>query len=73
MVEALSEKNGLDADGFATTDAWMAETITHRYPLALERIVRGHTQITLNPATILISLDNDMFTPDGWSKKAATW
>jgi len=36
----------------------MAETIGHRYPLALERIVRGHTQVTLNPATILISLDN---------------
>ena len=36
----------------------MAETMGHRYPLALERIVRGHTRVTLNPATILISLDN---------------
>jgi hypothetical protein len=36
----------------------MAETLNHRYPLALERIVRGHTRVTLNPATILISLDN---------------
>ena len=58
VVEALSQKNRLDADGFATADAWMAETLTHRYPLALERIVRGHTCVTLNPATILISLDN---------------
>jgi len=57
-VEALSLKGQLDADGFATGDAWMAETMTHRYPLALERIVRGHTRVTLNPATILISLDN---------------
>jgi len=37
----------------------MAETLTHRYPLALERIARAHTRITLNPATILISLSND--------------
>ena len=58
VVEALTHENLLDADGFATADAWMAETLDHRYPLALERIVRGHTQVTLNPATILISLDN---------------
>jgi hypothetical protein len=58
VVEALAQKNQIDSDGFATSDAWMAETIGHRYPLALERIVRGHTQVTLNPATILISLDN---------------
>ena len=36
----------------------MAETMTNHYPIALERIVRGHTHVTLNPATILISLDN---------------
>jgi hypothetical protein len=59
VVEALSLKNQLDSDGFATAEAWMAETMTHRYPLALERIVRAHTQVTLNPATILISLNND--------------
>ena len=58
VVEGLTRRNHFDSDGFATSDAWMAETIAHRYPLALERIVRGHTQVTLNPATILISLDN---------------
>ena len=58
-LEALTKKNQFDPDGFATADAWMAETIGHRYPLALERIVRGHTHVTLNPATILISLDNN--------------
>jgi hypothetical protein len=59
VVEALSKRNQLDSDGFATADAWMAETMTHRYPLAPERIVRAHTQVTFNPATILISLNND--------------
>jgi hypothetical protein len=58
VVAALSRQGQFDADGFAAADAWMAETLTNRYPLALERIVRGHTRVTMNPATILISLDN---------------
>ena len=65
MVEALARKKLLDADGFATADAWMAATLTNRYPLALERIVRGLTRVTLNPATILISLDNH-YVHSGW-------
>ncbi|MSU35472.1 MAG: hypothetical protein EXS36_10225 [Pedosphaera sp.] len=35
--------------------------MTHHYPLALERIVCGLTRVNLNPATILISLDNHYF------------
>jgi hypothetical protein len=64
-VEALARKKLLDADGFATADAWMAATMTNRYPLALERIVRSLTRVTLNPATILISLDNH-YVHAGW-------
>jgi hypothetical protein len=64
-AEALARQKLLDADGFATADAWMAATLTNRYPLALERIVRGLTQVTLNPATILISLDNQ-YVHSGW-------
>ena len=43
----------------------MAATLTNHYPLALERIVRGLTRVTLNPATILISLDNH-YVHCGW-------
>ena len=68
VVEALARKQLLDAAGFATADAWMAETLSHRYPLALERIVRGHTRAALNPATILISLDN-AYVHAGWFVK----
>jgi hypothetical protein len=68
VVKALSQKNRLDADGFATADDWMAETLTNRYPMALERIVRGHTHVTLNPATILISLNNH-YVHSGWLVK----
>ena len=64
-VEALKRNHELDADGFAPADAWMAVTMTNRYPLALERIVRGFTRNVLNPATILISLDN-RHVNDGW-------
>jgi hypothetical protein len=64
----LAQKNQLDADGFATADAWMAATMANRYPLALERIVRGLTRVTLNPATILISLDNQ-YVNAGWLVK----
>lgn len=58
VLDALARKRQLDSDGFASADAWMHETITHRYPLALERIARGHTQVTVNPASILISLSH---------------
>jgi hypothetical protein len=65
VAGALAQKKLLDADGFAPADVWMAATLTNRYPLALERIARGLTQVTLNPATILISLNND-YVHCGW-------
>jgi hypothetical protein len=71
VVAALAKKNQLDADGFATADSWMAETMTHRYPLALERIVQGLTRITLNPATILLSLSNG-YVHAGWLVKKSS-
>src|SRR6266576_82791 len=71
VAEALSKKNQLDSAGFATADAWMAETLAHRYPLALERIVRGHTRVALNPASILISLTNG-YVHAGWLVKKAS-
>lgn len=65
VVEALARRNKLDANGFATADDWMNETMTNHYPLALQRIVRGLTRVTLNPATILVSLNNH-YINDGW-------
>jgi hypothetical protein len=65
VVEALARDHQLDAQGFATADAWMAATMTNYYPLAPERIVRGLTHAALNPATILISLDNH-YVNAGW-------
>jgi hypothetical protein len=68
VVEALKQKNLLGTDGFATADDWMAATMTCHYPLALERIVHGFTSATLNPATILISLNNQ-YVNSGWLVK----
>jgi hypothetical protein len=58
VVETLKNKGALDSDGFAKSDAWMAETLALPYPVALERIVRGHTRVTLNPSTVIVSLKN---------------
>ena len=65
VAKELAQEKLLDADGYATADAWMAATMTNHYPLALERIARGLTRVTLNPATILISLDNG-YAHSGW-------
>ncbi len=65
VVDALAKENRLDVNGFATAGDWMAATMTNRYPLALERIVTGLTRITLNPATILVSLNNG-YVNAGW-------
>ena len=72
VVETLAQKHQLDANGFATADDWMAATMTHRYPLACERIVQGLTRITLNPATILLSLSNG-FVNDSWLIDKSRW
>ncbi|HYG34783.1 MAG TPA: hypothetical protein VEC99_08370 [Clostridia bacterium] len=69
VMEILSRQHRLSPEGFATADDWMDATLTHRYPLALERIVQGHTRITLNPASILISLKNGYVHAD-WFIKA---
>jgi hypothetical protein len=59
VLDSLAKMNLLDAKGFAASDAWMAATMTNHYPLAPERIAGGLARVTLNPATILISLKND--------------
>ena len=69
--EALAQNHQLDAGGFATADAWMAATMTNRYPMAPERIVRGLTRGALNPATILVSLDNRYVNADWLTEKGS--
>lgn len=71
VVHSLAQNHQLDADGFASADDWMNATLTNHYPLALERIVRGLTRNTLNPATILISLDN-RYVNDSWAVQAGS-
>jgi hypothetical protein len=71
VAATLNENHQLDADGFAAADVWMNATTTNHYPLALERIVRGLTSSTLNPATILISLDN-RYVNDDWLIQAGS-
>jgi hypothetical protein len=65
VIATLAASHMLDSEGFASPDAWAAETFTHHYPLALERIVRGHTKMALNPASIIVSLKNT-HVHSGW-------
>jgi len=58
VVAALTERGCFEESGFASAQAWTEATMAHRYPLAPERIVRGHTRLALNPAPLLISLEN---------------
>jgi hypothetical protein len=66
VTAALARNHQLEAGGFATAEAWMAATVGQHYPLALERIVRGLTRGALNPANILVSLDNH-YVNDSWA------
>ncbi len=65
VIGVMKRDNTLDADGFASADAWMNATFTQRYPDALERIVQGHTRVTQNPATIIVGLKNG-YIHSGW-------
>jgi hypothetical protein len=47
-------------DGYASAAMWLRYTAAEPFPAAPPRIVRGHTAITLNPAPILVSLDDRM-------------
>ncbi len=58
VVQSLVRNGQADSHGFAAADVWMNATMTKHYPLALQRIARGLTSVTMNPATILVSLDN---------------
>lgn len=55
IVAAMRAEKALDADGFADTDTWKRYTMTAEFPVAVPRIVRGHTVVTLNPAPVLVS------------------
>lgn len=59
IVDRMQRDKAIDAEGFADSPTWIRYTSSSRYPVALERIVRGHTVVTLNPAPILVSLSDD--------------
>lgn len=56
LAERLREAGEADADGFATPEAWLRVSVEHDYPAALPRIVRGHREVTRNPAPVLLSI-----------------
>lgn len=55
-LETMRAERAIDADGFADLETWKRFTMNAEFPVAVPRIVRGHTVVTLNPAPILVSL-----------------
>jgi hypothetical protein len=52
----LAADGRLDDAGFAAPSAWFEVSKDQRYPAALQRIMRGHHDVTQNPAPILVSV-----------------
>lgn len=60
VLERMAHDREVSSDGYASAAVWVRYTAAELFPAAPPRIVRGHTAITLNPAPILVSLDDKM-------------
>ncbi len=58
VLVRMQHDHAVDADGYADAATWLRYTAAEFYPAAPPRIVAGHSRITLNPAPILVSLDD---------------
>lgn len=56
VIARMAAAGLVDANGFAAESTWVRETVHTRYPVAVPRIVYGHTAATRNPAPILVSV-----------------
>lgn len=55
IVDSLSDRGVLDADGFAGEDDWWQATKSHRYTDPLRRIFGGFNFYVDNPADVIVS------------------
>ena len=60
VLARMQHDREVSPDGYASAAIWLRYTAAEPFPAAPPRIVRGHTAITLNPAPILVSLDDRM-------------
>lgn len=58
VLVRMTYDHAVSADSFATAATWLRYTAAEPFPAAPPRIVAGHTAVTLNPAPILVSLDD---------------
>jgi hypothetical protein len=58
IVRRMRQDGAANDSGYADADAWVRYTAAARYPVAVVRIVHGHTAATRNPAPILVSIDD---------------
>lgn len=53
------------ATSLASPEAWLSVSADHEYPAALARILRGHRDVTENPAPILLSMEDGYQVANG--------
>lgn len=68
VAAALRRSGAADARGYASAEAWLAATMVHPYPAALERVLRGHEGLVRSPAPVIASL-----APGNVSVHLPTW
>ena len=56
VMQRMLEQRQLDAEGFGSTDNWLAATATHEYADAVNAIYHGMTNHVSNRANLLVSL-----------------
>ncbi len=56
VIEKMAFDGKIDAEGFATAEDWLSYTAEHYYPVAPERIYRGHYLVAGNVAPMIVSL-----------------
>jgi hypothetical protein len=60
--ERLRESSQMEADGFASAEAWLRVTETHLYPDPLRRLWSSLDGLVEQPATVIVSLQEGYYT-----------
>jgi len=69
VLDKLKDANLLQEKNYAHAQDWLQYTIDEYYPMAPERIIRGHQETVLNPSPLIVSLKNGYEHVDPWTKR----
>lgn len=72
IVDALRADGRLDADGFASGDAWLAATAEHNWPAAPPRLFEGIQRLSEEHPDVVVSLAEGWFVGSGFLSSFVT-